>query len=93
MKIKELKDTVVNVETYDEFKQILCIYQASGWRYSDGSRPKWLLNKSIYMELGNRCCFEIKNNFEVYNYNSIEGKLKIISFKEFKEIQNIKEVK
>jgi len=88
VKLKELRKTVVNIKTQEEYNELMKIYEDAGWMWDGDNEPT---TSDIWDEYRERTCVEAENLF-VYGYTDSwkRGGYKIISFQEFLEIQGLK---
>ena len=88
--LKQLENTVINARTQKEYDTLMQIYEGANWKHwwNNGQatqRNVWPdAKKETCLRTQELFCFDIKKNYEN------EQNIKIISTKEFYNIQNIK---
>jgi hypothetical protein len=82
--MKELKNTVVNVKTQEEYDELMNMYEKAGWKWCDGEKPSEYNGYKHYSET----CIDAEDRF---CYKSVDSSKKrgekIISLQEFKNMQ------
>ena len=91
MTLKELKNTVVNTKTQEEYDELMKIYEDGGWEWNYKIKPtamsSWSLHKAD-------TCVRVQNRFGHADKDWYEDEgCKIITLEEFKKEQGIMKYK
>ena len=87
MKLKELKDTVVNLRTQAEYDEFMRICEKAGWFWDSGARPT---KKNYWDGYRGNICISCRNEFYYSSKKYFQEGYEIITLAQFKQMQNIK---
>lgn len=103
--LKELPNTVVHVETQEEYDELMRIYEDAGWKWCTGDKPGTFLSRGTSLDKREKALngeglvltafrdggffWRTMGDWEVIGNPGVLSNPKIISLKEFKEIQGL----